>query len=79
MIKLNFRLVFGCLLAILLSACSEQSKTPPNIILVSIDTLRWDYLETYGYPEKDISPTISWLAENGTVFDQAVVTKCLSG
>jgi arylsulfatase len=57
----------------LLPACSQDAVKRPNIILISVDTLRWDYLETYGYPEKDISPAVSWLADNGVVFDQAVV------
>jgi len=72
--KMTSRLVFAGLLAVLLGACSGDSGRPPNIVLVSIDTLRWDYLETYGYPEKNVSPTVSWLAENGIVFDQAVVS-----
>ena len=62
------------ILTSLIAGCSEGGVKPPNIVLISIDTLRWDYLETYGYPEKDISPSVSWLAENGIVFDQAVVS-----
>ena len=63
------------LLAVLwLTACSEGGELRPNIILISIDTLRWDYLASYGYPDADISPAVDWLAENGLVFDQAVAS-----
>lgn len=38
-----------------------------NVILISIDTLRQDYLGIYGY-EKDTSPNLDAYAKNGTVF-----------
>jgi len=59
------------LVALLAGSCSSP-QGPPNIILISVDTLRWDYLGTYGYGEPGISPNIDWLAEQGTVFEQAV-------
>jgi len=68
------KMIIPLFLIFLLAACSAENSRPPNIILVSVDTLRWDYLETYGYPDKAISPTVSWLALNGSVFEQAVVT-----
>jgi arylsulfatase A-like enzyme len=42
----------------------------PDVILLSIDTLRADHLGTYGY-ERDTSPFIDGLAETGTVYEQA--------
>lgn len=51
-----------------------RERPPPNIVLVSIDTLRFDYLGVYGYPDQEISPTIDWLAGNGTVFEQAMAS-----
>ncbi|MBD3414434.1 MAG: sulfatase-like hydrolase/transferase, partial [Candidatus Aminicenantes bacterium] len=44
----------------------------PNIILVSIDTLRADHLHCYGYHRKDISPFMDSLAEKGILFEQAI-------
>lgn len=44
----------------------------PNIILVSIDTLRADHLHCYGYHRKDISPFMDSLAEKGILFDQTI-------
>ncbi len=42
----------------------------PDIILLSIDTLRADHLGTYGY-ERDTSPFLDQLGAEGVVFDQA--------
>lgn len=41
----------------------------PDVILLSIDTLRADHLGTYGY-ERDTSPFIDSLGREGTVYDQ---------
>jgi arylsulfatase A-like enzyme len=43
-----------------------------NIILISVDTLRADHVNVYGY-ERDVSPAITRLAANGVVFEQAFV------
>ena len=68
------KLVLLLILSSFLTGCSQKQNQQPNIVLISIDTLRWDYLATYGYAEQDISPAADWLAENGTVFDQAVAS-----
>ena len=66
------------MLALLLSAC--WSTTPdslpagspdqPDIIFVSIDTLRADHLSSYGY-ERETSPFLDRLAAEGTRFAHA--------
>ena len=45
----------------------------PNVILISIDTLRPDHLGCYGY-ERDTSPFLDSLAERGTLFREAFTT-----
>jgi arylsulfatase A-like enzyme len=40
----------------------------PNILLISIDSLRADHIHTYGYPRRT-SPNIDGLAAEGTVFE----------
>jgi choline-sulfatase len=46
-------------------------KTPPNVILITIDTVRADHLGCYG--DKDIhTPTLDALAHDGIVFDRAL-------
>lgn len=42
-----------------------------NIVLVTIDSLRQDYLGCYGY-KKNISPNIDRLAQEGVLFEQAI-------
>ena len=48
-------------------------KAPPNIILVSIDSLRADHLHCYGYP-RQTSPCIDRLASEGILFETVVST-----
>jgi len=50
----------------------------PNVLLITIDTLRADHLGTYGY-ERATSPTIDSLAASGVAFDNAFAQAILSG
>jgi arylsulfatase A-like enzyme len=45
----------------------------PNVVLISIDTLRPDHLGSYGYP-KPVSPAIDSLAADGAVFENVYST-----
>lgn len=69
-------LILPMLLAALaiLSACAKAPDARPNIILISIDTLRWDYLNPYGYPEADVTPAVNRIAQAGMLFENAVAT-----
>ncbi|UCF34917.1 MAG: sulfatase [Phycisphaerales bacterium] len=49
---------------------SQAGGQHPNVILISIDTLRADHLSTYGYFRKT-SPILDRLAAQSIVFDQA--------
>ena len=51
----------------------QAGVAPPNIVLVSIDSLRPDHLGSYGYG-KPTSPTIDRLASEGVRFASAVST-----
>jgi arylsulfatase A-like enzyme len=48
----------------------EGSEKPPNILFISVDTLRADHLGCYGY-DRPTSPNTDRLAASGTVFDNA--------
>jgi len=48
------------------------AQNMPNVILVSIDTLRADHLHCYGYHRKDISLFMDSMAEKGILFEQAI-------
>ena len=50
------------------AGCSKSP--PPNVLLISIDTLRADHLGCYGYP-RATSPAIDRLAAAGVVFEDA--------
>lgn len=47
------------------------ASAPPNVVLLSVDTLRADHLGCYGY-RFDTSPHIDRLAESGRLFEDAV-------
>lgn len=51
-------------------AATPPPEAPPNIIFISIDTLRADHLGCYGY-ERDTSPGIDALAKESVRFDHA--------
>lgn len=55
------------------TGCSNGDDERPNIVLISIDTLRTDRLGAYGY-DRDLTPHLDELAENGVVFERAVTT-----
>jgi len=64
-----FRTAIGAVLcAAMLSACGGSgSERPPNLILISIDTLRPDRLGCYGH-DRDTSPAMDELATGGARF-----------
>ncbi|REK18630.1 MAG: DUF229 domain-containing protein [Planctomycetota bacterium] len=57
-------------LAALIAVLAWPSEPPPNLLIVSIDTLRADHLGCYGY-DRPTSPTLDALAERGVVFEAA--------
>lgn len=57
----------GLLAALLAGSCGEAPGARPNVLLISIDTLRADHLGCYGY-ELSTSPSIDSLAERGVLF-----------
>ena len=62
------------LCALLLTAaagCSGTSETPPNLVLITVDTTRADHLGCYG-SESAETPTIDRLAAEGALFEQAI-------
>ena len=64
---------FALVAAVTTQALKETRPQPvdrglPNILLVSIDSLRSDHLHCYGYPERT-SPRIDQLAAEGVLFE----------
>ncbi|HUJ95135.1 MAG TPA: sulfatase-like hydrolase/transferase [Terriglobales bacterium] len=55
----------------LAGATAHSSQSSPNVILITIDTVRADHLSCYG--DKNIqTPAINTLAHDGIVFDHAI-------
>ena len=50
-----------------------DSRNPPNIVLIVVDTLRRDHVGCYGYGPPT-TPTIDRLARDGARFDQMIAT-----
>ena len=48
-------------------------ETRPNVILISIDTLRADHLSMYGYPEATSPRLDAWARRHAALFTDAVV------
>lgn len=66
-----------CLAVGLLAACGGDAPDPPpaplNVLLVSLDTLRADHLDAYGY-HRATAPRLRALAEQGVLFEDCVAT-----
>ncbi len=57
---------------------AEKAASPPNVLLISVDTLRADHLSCYGYHLRT-SPNIDKLAAEGVRFENANTTIPLTG
>jgi arylsulfatase A-like enzyme len=60
-------------IGLLLLPVAAHAADRPNLLFLSIDTLRADHLSSYGY-ERVTTPTIDEIASNGMRFDQARAT-----
>ncbi len=58
----------ACVLGIVVPACGDPR--PPNVVLITIDTLRADHTSLHGY-ERDTTPFLAEWARGGTVFERA--------
>ena len=52
-------------------------SAPPNVIVLTVDTLRPDRLSFSGHP-RDTSPQIDQLAQDSVLFENAVTTEPLT-
>ena len=57
----------------LVSGCSEPAAEKPNVILISLDTLRADRLSCYGH-DRETSPRLDAFASEGVLCEEAVAT-----
>ena len=57
--------------AVAAAAGPESSTSKPNIILITLDTVRADHLSLYGYA-RQTTPNLGKWARRGVVFDNAI-------
>jgi arylsulfatase A-like enzyme len=62
-----------------LLGCSTEKPPRPNILLISLDSVRYDELTPYGgkpiwHPDEVITPAIEALSQSGITFDRAIST-----
>ena len=71
---------FACVAAglLLITACrpAEEPSPPPdvNVVLISVDTLRADRLNCYGYEKREVSPNVDALAADGILFENFITS-----
>ncbi len=63
------------LAAVVLPGCSPGGRTegPPNVVIITLDTVRADHLHCYGYG-RDTSPNTDAFARTATLYERAVAT-----
>ncbi len=62
--------LFAAIAVATLSACAPGAGDAPNVLLITVDTLRPDRLSVYGYA-KHATPNIDRLAAEGMLFENA--------
>ncbi len=58
-------------LALLLGSCLQNKPPRPNILIITVDTLRADRVGCYGYAG-GLTPNVDALAKDGVVFERGV-------
>jgi arylsulfatase A-like enzyme len=62
--------ICGVVIATALAACAPRPSERPNIVLITVDTLRPDRLSSYGYAKGE-TPNMDRLAREGVLFENA--------
>jgi len=72
--NLKFYIVYFVFILFVIGAlcgCKRASSPKsPNVLVISIESLRWDHVGCYGYP-RPITPNIDRLARSGALFERA--------
>jgi len=56
----------------LLARCGLFAPSPPNVLMITVDALRADHLDIYGY-DRETAPELAELARRGARFDAVTV------
>ena len=68
---IRVKILLPALFFLILVSPSSAKDAPFSVVLIAIDTLRADHLESYGYNRRT-SPSIDALAQDGVLFKQAI-------
>jgi arylsulfatase A-like enzyme len=74
--RLLLRIVTLALLGLPVASCMRQ-HAHPDVLLITVDTLRADHLSAYGF-ELESSPEIDALAVNSVLFERAIAAASLT-
>src|SRR5262249_43883143 len=71
----RYALAFLCAVPLFLTGTRAMDDWSPirNVVIVTLDTTRADYLPAYGYPGLE-TPALDRLARDGVVFEQATTS-----
>ena len=61
----------GMGLALLSGGCRQSPARPPNVLIITVDTLRADRVGVYGYPG-GLTPNVDALAKDGVIFERGI-------
>lgn len=75
--RLRLLLALPLPLALLAACGGDAGEQRPNVLLVTLDTTRPDFLSTYGY-RAGHTPAFDALAEEGARFDNAMATSAVT-
>ena len=70
--------LLGLLLWVVMGPHRHSQARQPNILLITIDTLRWDHVGAYG-SSRAATPVVDSLARRGAKFETAVAHVALTG
>lgn len=70
-LSVRFLTFAGLLVVFLHSGCTQRLASKPDVLLITIDTLRADFVHSYGFPE-EITPHLDALADRGVLFETAI-------
>jgi len=78
-LRFRFHLSYFLVSIFLIACTNSKNERNPNVVLISVDTLRVDHLGCYGYIRDDISPNIDALASTGVRFSTVYAPQPITG
>ena len=74
----SVRAAAACLFLVLAATAASAAPDHPNLLLVTVDTLRADFLGCYGYPGGN-TPNLDRIAQEGVLFEDTITVMGKTG